>query len=105
MGLFKKFFKNKVETDNAYLVKREHWDFYTYTYDEGLRALIDFDLEHALEDEHSHFYHCVRLVFYIPPENCAENGLPFKEENEQLFMLESDLLKKLNVDCRFVGQL
>ena len=105
MGLFN-FKKNKPEEKKTFDVKKENWNFYSYTYGDNMTALIGFDYEIAKEDEHNGYDSCKRVLIYIAPENCSANGLAFKEESLRIKDLENDLLSNLaEVDCKLVGKM
>lgn len=102
MGLFSR--KKKSPEPPKFNVRREAWNFYTYTYGEGMRAMIEFDYEHVTEDSHQGFPHCVRAVVQLPADDVAPNGLPFKETRDALNKTEADLLGMLGgTDCRLAG--
>ncbi len=86
----------------------DRWEMYTYTYGEGMRAVISFDVEAAREEEHRGYGHTMRVILYIPMPQVHGNGLPVGEVLPRLAEVEETLLKRLSkrgVVCRFVGRM
>jgi regulator of RNase E activity RraB len=105
MGLFS-FKKNKSEDKKSFEIKRQNWNFYSYTYGDNLTALIEFDVEFALEDSHQGYNSCKRIIIYIAHENCGPNGLAYKEENIRVKNLENELISALSgIDCKLTGKM
>ncbi len=105
MGLFG-FGKNKSRKEETFEVKRQAWNFYSYTYGENMTALIEFDHEFAIETTHNGYNACKRVIIHIAAENCGPNGLAFKEENQRIQQLELGLLATLStVDCKLAGKM
>ncbi|MCP4602333.1 MAG: DUF695 domain-containing protein [Proteobacteria bacterium] len=86
----------------------EQWDIYTYTYGEGLRAIIGFDVPLAQEKQHQGYNWTGRIIVYIPHHKVMVNGLPQRDELESLMAFENNLITALQndgVDCKFVGRM
>jgi regulator of RNase E activity RraB len=86
----------------------DSWEMYTYTYGEGMRVVISFDVEAAREKEHRGYGRTMRVILYIPMPQVHENGLPVGEVLPSLAEVEERLLKLLRkggVACRFVGRM
>jgi regulator of RNase E activity RraB len=87
-------------------VAGDNWDFYSYVYGEGQRAMIRFDVTAAKEPEHAGYGNCRRVIVFIDPDSVRDDGLPIKEQFEALTALEDALIRDLTdagVDCRFIG--
>jgi regulator of RNase E activity RraB len=87
----------------------DSWAVYSYSYGEGQRAVISFDVERAREENHKGYSHSIRVIIRIPLiGRVLENGLPVREELPRLQQLEDDLLhllEKRGASCRFVGRM
>jgi hypothetical protein len=44
----------------------DSWAVYSYTYGEGMQAVISFDVDRAREDEHQGYGHSIRVIVRIP---------------------------------------
>jgi regulator of RNase E activity RraB len=86
----------------------DSWAVYSYTYGEGMQAVISFDVDRAREEEHQGYGHSIRVIVRIPlVGRVLENGLPVRDELSRLEQFEDGLLKALEkrgVDCRLVGR-
>lgn len=83
------------------------WDFYQYSFGEGLRASITFNVRAAAEEHRSH-PHCRRVIFHLPHESVYANGLPDGDEYRRSTEDEAALigeLERAGVDCLKVGHM
>lgn len=84
------------------------WNVYTYTYGEGMRAIVTFDVELAQEIHHTGYEHAFRVILFIPLSYVLVNGLPLSEALPVLRQFETGLLERLEdagVTCKLVGTL
>lgn len=82
------------------------WQFYSYTYGEGMRAIIRFDVTAAQEETHQGCPFGERVLVFLPPDVLYPNGTPKQSVFETLADFEENLIAKLEqagVPCRFVG--
>lgn len=71
-----------------------------------MKALIEFDYEHAIEKSHTAYNSCKRVIIYSERVNCSENGIVFKDEAGKINSLEISLLCILSdIDCRLTGKM
>jgi hypothetical protein len=84
------------------------WDFYAYSYGDGLRASITFNVRADAETEHHGYHACRRAVLHLSPDKVYANGLPDGDEyrrstaDERAF---TDELQRAGVDCLKVGHM
>ncbi len=91
---------------NQNTIVGDTWEFYSYTFGEGMRAFIRFDVSAALEEAHAGFPFGERVIIYLPSESLYSNGTPKQDVFEALSQFEADLidqLEKAQINCRFVG--
>jgi regulator of RNase E activity RraB len=99
------FWKKK----EAVKVVGDSWAVYSYTYEEGMKAVISFDVDRAREEEHRGYGYSIRVIVRIPlVGRVLENGLPAGDELPRLERFEDGLLKvleKQGVNCQLVGRM
>ncbi len=101
MGLFG-FGKKKT------VVAEGPWDFYNYSYGDGLRASITFHVRFDSDGPQRGYQACRRVVMYLPHDRVRADGLPTGEEyqrsadREAAFIAE---LERAGVDCLKVGHM
>jgi hypothetical protein len=81
---------------------------YSYGFGEGQRAIIAFDVDAALEEQHQRLPHCRRVIVRLPPQRCLPTGLPRGELLEPLERLEHSLDEALTgagLECLQVGRM
>jgi regulator of RNase E activity RraB len=84
------------------------WEVYSYTYGDGMVAVISFDVESAEAEEHADHPHGRRVIAFLPEGEVSDNGLPSQKAVQRLDALEDGLLQALraaNVEGRFVGRM
>lgn len=84
------------------------WNVYTYTYGDGMRAIVTFDVDLAQEASHTGLEHAFRVILFIPLGYVLVNGLPLSEALPVLRQFETGMLERLDdagVACRLVGTL
>ncbi|NOQ75497.1 MAG: hypothetical protein GQ574_26040 [Crocinitomix sp.] len=108
MGIFDKIFKKDKPVENRAIVRNDAWNFYTYQYeDQGktFKALIEFDDMHANETNHAILGSGLRLILYVSPEYCSENGLALRDVAMELLTIQKRLLAGIKSDSRLVGKM
>jgi regulator of RNase E activity RraB len=87
----------------------DSWAVYTYTYGEGQRAVISFDVVLGKEDTHQGYQTCKRVIAFIPASEVSPNGMPgSKGISDALNKFEDDVvgnLEKQGVDCKLTGRM
>jgi Regulator of ribonuclease activity B/Family of unknown function (DUF695) len=84
------------------------WDFYSYSYGDGLRASVTFNVEADAEPEHTGHPHCRRVVIHFPHDRVHASGLPVAAEYDRSTDDERALVSELEragVDCLKVGHM
>jgi len=108
MGIFDKLFNSDKPIENQTIIQNEEWEFYSYEYEDNnktFKALIEFDLLHSKELSHKILQNGLRLILFINPNFCSDNGLPFKDVALELLMLQKNLIKNISSDSRFVAKM
>ncbi len=108
MGIFDKLFNSNKPIENQSIVHNDEWEFYSYEYEDNnktFKALIEFDLKHSNELNHKILQNGLRLIMYINPEYCSDNGLPFKDTALELLSLQKNLIQNITSDSRFVAKM
>jgi len=91
------------------MIISDNWASYSYEYGTSQRAIISFDRDFALEEEHTAYLHSNRIILYIPKELVnRETGLPSQDIYPEVQAFEKDILESLSseeVDCKYVGKM
>lgn len=108
MGFFDKLFNKEKKIENNSIKMNEDWGYYSYRYQDNnqtFEALIEYDKLHAKEPSHSILNNCLRLIIFINPEKCSENGLPFKDTALEILALQKEIINNIVSDTRFVAKM
>lgn len=101
MGIFD-FFSKKPATK----VVRDRWNGWAYTFGQGERCVVSFDVE-ACEASERRASTCVRVIGFAPESEVGRNGMPSQRAYQELTALEDALVAKLGEDgapCWLVGR-
>ncbi len=83
------------------------WGSYSYLYNDGMLARIQYDVITAKEPIHTGYSMCIRPIIFIHQDNFLPNGQPRPDgELASLLNQQQRLIKLLTdqaVQCRFVG--
>ena len=83
------------------------WDAYSFLNETSQLTVVSFNVESALENQHTGLDTSVRVIVFIPINYVGENGLPAEVAFERLRKIESHLIRTLDensVECRLVGR-
>jgi len=83
------------------------WEVYSFLGEAGKLTVVSFNVEAALENQHSGLHTTARVVVRLPVNYVGENGLPDETAFEQLRRIEKHLIQSLQesgLECRLVGR-
>ena len=93
INMFGKIFGKK-ENSKLLKISYDEWGFYRYFFGDNneLLALIRYNKQADREDIRSILKIEKRLIVPVPSDNVMANGLPTKEVNQDLSVIENKLL-------------
>ena len=83
------------------------WDAYSFLNEASQLTVVSFNVESALENQHTGLNTSAWVIVYLPVNYVAENGLPAEVAFDRLRRIESHLIRTLDenqVECRLVGR-
>lgn len=89
---------------SAALYKSDNWEFFSYTYGEGMRASILFDTE-AVSYKGKDYNTCVRLIMHINQGNCLEDGLPTQMEWAEISDVDEFMQEDIQSNSWYVARM